>query len=278
MFIMHNDIGMIREFFGRIGLEPEVADIYIALHTYGAQTISELSRNSSVERTKIYRLIEDLAAANLVEVEVQYKRSILKAAPLSNLQILLTKKEEELVSLHAEMGLIQDLLRHQSESGSPTKVQFYKGREGLKQMMWNETRGKGENLSILYENMQGRTNRPFFERWVRLCNERGLRFRGLIGEHFLETQNSWYARNDTEKLAYWESRQVPKGLFTISHNMVIYNDVVAYYNWNDENVFGVELYNKDIALAQKQFFEMLWKQSKPVSKAVSQPRSGKKQA
>jgi hypothetical protein len=43
----------------------------------------------------------------------------------------------------------------------------------------------------------------------------------------------------------------------------IYDDIVSYYNWHEGEVFGVEIYNKHVANAQRTFFEMLWAKSKP---------------
>lgn len=271
---MSDDTQVLRAYFSKLGLEPEVANIYLALHAYGPQTISELSRHSNVERTRIYRLIDVLTEVNLIEVETQYKRSIIKAAPISNLQILLSKKEEDLQSLRSELPAIQNALHTSNQSHVPTKVQYYKGIEGLKQMFWNQTRGTTENLSILYENMQNRTKSAFFERWVRTCNERGIKFRGLIGDHFLQTQKQWYAAKDNERLQHWQARLVPSEVFAITHSTIVYNDVVGYYNWHKGNLFGIEIYNQEIADAQRAFFEMLWQQSKPVDNQLSQQLKG----
>jgi len=267
---MSDDTQVLRTYFLKLGLEAEVADLYLALHAYGPQSISELSRHSKVERTRIYRLIDVLTETNLIEVEAHYKRSIIKAAPVSNLQILLSKKEEDLRSLRAELARIQQALHDSSQAFTPTKVQFYKGAEGLKQMFWNETRCNTENLSILYESMQNRTKSSFFERWVRTCNERGIYFRSIVGDHFLQTQEQWYSTKDNERLEHWEAKQVPASIFSITHSTIVYDDVVGYYNWHEGNLFGIEVYNQEIADAQRAFFEMLWQQSNPISKKLSQ--------
>lgn len=90
---MLTDTGAVKAYFAKLGFESEIADIYLALHTYGAQTISELSRNSKVERTRIYRLIDRLMESNLIELETRYKRGAIKAAPIANLNILISQKE-----------------------------------------------------------------------------------------------------------------------------------------------------------------------------------------
>lgn len=243
----------------------------MALFAYGPQNISELSRNSGVERTRLYRLIDTLKGTNLIDVEVAYKRSIFKAAPVSNLQILISKKEQEVLQLHAELTNIEHIFGQDVLRSPVTRVQFYKGDDGLKQMIWNQTRyKKTENLSILYENMQHRTQLAFFERWVRKINEEKIVCRGIISDHFLDTQRTWYANHSNERIANWQARYVPDSVFPITHSMVIYGDVVSYYNWKDGEIFGIEIYNEEIADAQRQFFEMLWLNGQLMSKKVTQ--------
>lgn len=263
--VMSGDMQAIRAYFFKLGLSSEIADIYLALHMHGKQTISELARNSGVERTRIYRLIGELETSGLVEVEKQYKRNIFAAAPITNLQILLTQKEQELHELRSELHGLQNILLSEHSLQSPaTKVQAYRGTEGLKQMFWNQTRTKGENLSILYENMQSRTNLAFFERWAKAIGERNIRSRSIISDNFVRTQQNWYRRHTNSRMSNWEGRYIPDGLFPITHSTVIYDDVTSYYNWKDGEIFGIEIHNTEIANAQRQFFEMLWAQGQSI--------------
>lgn len=260
---MPNDIAPMHEYFAKLGLEPEIADIYLALHAFGPQSLLQLARNARIERTRLYRLLDTLTDLGLIEIETEYKRKTYKAAPLGNLQILLAKKEQALRSLQTELAQLQET--YAGAKHSPlTHVQFYKGSDGVKQMLWNQTKASTETLSILYENMQTRTNLAFFERWVERCNERGLKSRSVAGDHFLTTQRQWYGGHSNEKLKFWEGRYVPAGIFPITHSTVTYDDVVAYFNWKDGEVFGVEIYNQEIADAWRQVFEMLWSQSQPI--------------
>lgn len=254
----------LRNYIARLGMDPKVADIYHALQTYGPQTMSELARSSGVERIQIYRLLDDLKLSGLVKVEIRYKRSILHAAPITSLQVLLAKREQEIKDLQKDYTLLTSTYEAQTMESASTRVQFYEGMDGIKQMLWNQTAAKSEGLAILYDNMQNKTNLAFFERWVRKCNERGLRFRGIIGDHFIGTQQAWYAEHTNERLDHWESRHIPEDVFPIAYSIVTYDDIVLHYNWSDERMFGIEIHNAGIAQAQRQFFEMLWKQAAPV--------------
>jgi DNA-binding transcriptional regulator GbsR (MarR family) len=264
LVLMFSDTQALRAYLFKLGLASEIADIYLALHTYGPQSLSELARHSGVERTRIYRMMDELTASNLVEIETQYKKNIFHAAPITNLQILISKKEQDIRDLQKELQELHRNLSDPAASSPATRIQFYKGIEGLKQMYWNQTKGTTENLAILHENMQIRTNLSFFERWAHACNENGLKFRGIINDNFIKTQQEWYGEHSNGRLANWRSRYLPDNVFLITHSVVIYDDVTSYYNWKDGEIFGVEMRNQEIADSQRQFFEMLWSQGTSV--------------
>ena len=268
---MPRDTDVIRNYFAKLKLDPEIADIYLALHAYGAQTVSELSRNARVERTRLYRLLETMAELHLCENEVRYKRSVIKPAPVGNLQILITTREQELRELQAELGDVERILKDTERAKSATHVQFYKGDAGLKQMFWNESKSQTENVSILFESMQHYTKSAFFERWVRRCNERDMKFRSVVGDHFLNGLKTWYSAHANERLEQWQGRYVSDDTFHITHNMVVYDDVVSYYNWQAGEIFGIEIHNSELAAAQRQFFEMLWAKGESLSHEQAKP-------
>ena len=265
---MANNIEPLRSYLAHLGLSPKIAEIYHALQAYGPQTISELARTSGVERIQIYRLLDELKASGLVEIEVQYKRSVLHAAPITTLQILLAKREQELKDLQQEYSSLTAALSTQTMESATTRVQFYEGMDGIKQLLWNQTKARGENLAILYDNIQHKTNLSFFERWAHRCNERGMHFRSIIGDHFIQTQQDWYAEHANERLEHWQARYVTDSTFSIPYTVATYDDVVVHYNWNDERMFGIEIHNPAVAQVQRQFFELLWRSGTVVDDLV----------
>jgi len=259
------DTAAVRLYFAKLSLEPEIADIYLALHIHGPQTISELSRSSKVERTRVYRLIDKLLESNLIEVETHYKRGVIKAAPITNLHILITQKEQEAKSLHDELGLIERVLARNSLSSPATRVQFYHGAPGIRQMQWNQLGAKTELLTFIHEPIGDTLGKAFTLRWTEAINERRLHLRMIKSPHFQEVNERWYKDNKVtrELIPSHESRLIEPDAFNITSNMDIWDNVVAYYNWKDGEVFGIEVYNKDIASMQRQLFELIWTQAKP---------------
>lgn len=258
---MPASVKIIYDYFARLGLEQQIADIYLSLHTHGPQTMSELSRSAHVERTRIYRLLDKLRATNLIEVESHYKRGIIRAAPITNLHILISQKEQELKALQDGFGLIERTLTQDALMSPATRVQFYQGAEGYKQMLWNESAAKAEVLCITYEIAQGKTNVAFFNRYVDRANHNDVHYREIHGDAFHESSKVWYAAHANHRLAHYESRYVSNAVFPITYSVEVYDDVVAYFNWKNGEIFGIEIYNTDIANGQRQFFELLWQRA-----------------
>lgn len=262
---MPNSEAVIRDYLTQLGYDPDIARLYIALYTHGPQNLSQLSRYAGIERTRVYRLLDELTNSNLLETETHYKRHIYKAAPISNLRITISRREQQLKNLSDELEKLEETLPANSLRSPASRIQFYQGPEGIRQMLWNQTKAKTEIFCILHENVQSYTGSAFFERWVRKYNERSIRSKGIIGDDFIASQKQWYAHNRNEMLEFWEARYVPAEVFPITYNQVIYNNVVAHYNWRGTEVFGIELYNSEIALTQRHLFKLLWQKASPVS-------------
>ena len=243
---MLTDMTAVRTYFAKLGFEPEIADLYLALHANGPQTISELSRSAHVERTRIYRLIDKLMASNLIEIETHYKRGIVKAAPISNLHILITQKEQEVKNLQDELELIEQVLGRNSLSNPATRVQFYHGVSGIRQMQWNQVTSKTDCLSIIDEPINDVLGKAFTTRWAGALRQNNVHLRMIESPHFVEVIQKWYKRENVPELVpNHESRIIAPKVFRVVHNMDIWENVVAYYNWKDGEIYGIELYNKD---------------------------------
>lgn len=254
----------VRKIIHSIGGETDIADLYFALTVYGPQTISQLARNAHIERTKVYRLLETMQSFRLVEIELHPKRNIIKAAPLSSVLPIITQKQHELKEAAQTLPQLEALLSKQTLTSPLTKVQFYQGQEGAKQMLWNQTKAKGETLSILYQNMQSHTGEDFYTRWAERSNERGLSFRSLVGDEFIKSQKEWAGVHSSGMLKNWHGRYISSSDHAIQFWTCLYDDVVAYFSWHEHEIYGIEIYNQAIADANRDFFESLWKLSKPI--------------
>ena len=250
----------LRTYFAKLGLEAEIADVYLSLYAQGPQTISELSRSSQVERTRIYRLIDQLMASGLIEVETRLGRALLKPAPISNLRILISRREQELQSLQDELQMVEQALGRNSLSSPAARVQFYQGIQGIRQMLWNQTQARSEVCAIVHEAAPIKTDSRYTERWINACNKASLNFRIITSGDASEAANphNWYAGPTDHHLKYSQSRRLAPAVFPIVYSTIAYDDVVVNLVRKDGDAYGIETHNNDIAASQRAIFDLLW--------------------
>ncbi|MFZ1258008.1 MAG: helix-turn-helix domain-containing protein [Candidatus Saccharimonas sp.] len=252
---------IIRLYLLQLGISLHGARMYQTLLTYGEQTISELSRRANIERTRVYRELPKLDRANLIEIDREEKSVLVRAAPLHNVQILLSKREQQVSDLVALLPKFEKAAQVSQRNVYETAVRSYRGSDGIKQMLWNETKAKGELLSVLRYGIQIKTRAAFFDRWVAQCNARGLTSRSIVSSDFHTTQASWHAKHITNKLLNWQGRVVAPNVFPIEQNIIIHDDTVGFFNWGDDEIYGIEIKNQLNADTQRHFFELLWAQA-----------------
>lgn len=249
----------IQDFFVKLGLGTEIADLYISLQANGPQSISELSRSSNIERTRIYRLLSELKTSGLIEIESHYKRSIIKAAPIDNLRMIVDQRHNELSKLQSELESVQQALASNPASSPTTQIQYYQGAQGLRQILWNELRSTTEIIAYSYQIFDEGVGRPFMTNWVAEFERRNLRKKIMFNYAYVK---SWHQRPGT-RIKGVEYNMIDPSILAIGHTCNVYDNVTCYLNWKDGEVFGAEICNQDIANTQRQLLEGIWRQSSP---------------
>lgn len=246
-----------KKLFSSLGLPQEFGTIYFSLLRFGPQSLSELSRTTRIERTKLYRLLPDLQRQQIIEIEIRPHRKVIKAAPLENISLAIESTKARTAVASKTLEDIVAVAQADTVFSPTTRVRMYQGKEGLKQMLWNQTRAKKVIHAVLLEDMRNYVDPEFFERWIERCNENQLQIKSVISSHFLETRET--RKTIYKKLNSWSYVEAPKD-FPIKHNTVIYDKTTSYFNWHNHDVYGVEIVNEDVANTQRYFVDILLKQ------------------
>ncbi|MET0779559.1 MAG: winged helix-turn-helix domain-containing protein [Candidatus Saccharimonadales bacterium] len=247
---------LIYDYFRDLDFPKEVALIYEALHLHGPQTISELARTANVQRIQIYRLLDSLKQAHLIEVEMRYKRNVLRASPIDNLRVLIAEREGRLTALKSKLPQVEALFS-QNITSPATRVNMYAGPEGIRQMLWSQLKAQGEIVCYNYFAFEDVVGKPFIENWAKEFEKRKLQCRLVYGDAFRQT---WQLGQRIKGMEYY---YLSPEIFNITHPCDIYDNVTAYYHWRDKEVFGLEIHNAEIAQSQRQIFELLCRQAIP---------------
>jgi len=221
-------------------------------------TLLELSRATGIERTRLYRFIDQWVDQGIVEQQLAYKTKVFRAVGVDRIKLLITQKKAALDGLAASFNTFAQEIAMLENSQRGTSVLYYRGRLGMRQMIWNTMRAKEELLSYVSRNWQEVVGQTFFNQWVGEFRTRNIPNRELRHPDFIQTV-------DTARLQYqdlgptYRWRNLSPAIMNITHGMDIYNDVVAVSYWQGDDVFGIEIMNPVIARMQRDVFNHFWR-------------------
>lgn len=247
---------MIEKYLEELGFSHEVGRLYSILVSKGPLTILEASRATEIERTALYRLVDDLMARGLIEEVLEYKSRRLQAAPPHKIKDLVERKRREAEGLAHDYPEFEKLVQNMPSSNS-TQVRYYRGISGIKQILWNETKAKSGVIGYTYRNLEEVVGLSYFRQWVSELEKNKVVCRDLRSDSFLLSSDSpEFVRIHIDQSAW---RYLPDAVMHLTHNLDVYNDIVAMYYWQDNELFGIEIQNQQIADMQRSIFETLWK-------------------
>jgi len=260
----------LKNFFKDLGLLAEETQIYLTLVRKGSLTTLQLARATGINRTQTYRFLEKMKAKGLVEEMIDEHRLMAKAVDPDYLEKLIHDQEARIKTLKTDFADIKKFLLGQANVFQPgTKVKFYRGQRGIQQMVWNDLKANGEIMGFTYLTFASAVGEKYALSFFEEMIKRKIKLRDIYCDNYLESlkdgerESVRYRRLLPRYDAFFESRYIPSKILNIEHQIDIYNDVVAYYNWYEGEIFGVEICNQKIASMQKQLFELVWQQAIP---------------
>ncbi len=240
------------------GLSDEEGRVYIYLLEKGYTSALQVSRQLHMGRTKVYRLLDKLRQKQLVEFQVDERGMKFGATSPHKFHQLVVAQEQEVNALKEALPNLLKQLEHLSSSSSTkSKVLYYQGLEGLKQVSYNITRARDTVRVFEMEHLSDFLPFEFAEKVRQELVDKKVITRDLTNKQ------SFTGFSDVTEMfpEYSQFRYIDPDKLKINFEVLIYNDVYATYTYKDEQVFCVEIYNQQLAQMQKQLFDFIWQQA-----------------
>ncbi len=243
------------------GLSSEEATVYLWLLRSGATTALTISRSLHLARTKVYRILDKLTGKQLVEQQLADLGLTFAATSPQKFHQLVEEQKQKLTTLTNSLPtLITQLTQISPQITTGSKVIYYEGPEGLKQVSYNITRA--DRLVRVYEmeHLADFIPEKVAENIRQTLVERKIFTRDLTNK------TNFPGFTDVSQMIshYSEFRHVSPKKLKINFEVLIYNDVYATYTYKNKKIFAVEIHNPELAAMQKQIFDLLWKEAIPM--------------
>ncbi len=247
----------------RLGLSSDECKVYLAL-LEDSMSHLEIARKTSVNRTKVYRIADNLIKRGLITEVMNDEGRELAANDPANLEIVLTTEEEKIKAQKDLLKQTMPSLKEMFENGDkPDENDFvvntYEGVDGFKQMLWNELIAKEEILIFGSGTIQDLIASP---RWAEKHRAKTLEAGYIIREILNPKGKPNKFTNNEDFMNAYQRRYISPKKLELSHQSCIYNNTVAIYNWRNGQKVGTEIINKQYADMQRMIFENYWKVAK----------------
>lgn len=255
---MNTTTNFITNYLFKLGLTREEATIFTSILEKGQATILQISRDTGIERTKIYGVVEKLRKKEILIESIEFRKRYLKTCDFSKLEFLLAEKVESTKELEQSFRVFKSQIEAIKATYNPTSVNFYRGVDGIKQMLWNELDMKEKKLlSFTYRHLGELLGMKFAKKLSKEYSTRRITL--------LDLQSSEYIRSKAEKklpsIFNTISRYIEPGVLDTPIAVDIYDNTVALFNWHKGEVFGAEIHSDKFADFMKQMFMIVWKMS-----------------
>lgn len=238
----------------QIGLTTKHAAVFEVLLNRPGATPVVLARETKLNRSSLYRYLEELRVKGLVELVMGNKSSKYRANP-DGLSQYLVSEESRVENLKRTIPSLVAELRKQEVAGG-SEIKYYQGVEGLKQMLWNIVASGEDYAGLGYEDWNTSVGKVYAERLRSKNMETGVKSREITN---LIDDSFEYTHIGRDYGRVYEHQWIDPKILEIKHDTYIYGDVFAYYYHYEGEYFGVEIHNREIARTERQMFEILWR-------------------
>ena len=219
--------------------------------------------HAGVSRGRAYDCLHSLAARGLVSVSSQNNRQRFSPAHPRRIRLLLNEKRRGLNSLSSALDAEVSRLEALIPSSPEPRMLLFHGREGLKSLFDDCLESTGEVL-VLGAYTENSAVLKYFLQYV-LPRFHKARVKRDISFRYLYPQGSAERARQVLSLPLTRVRILPLSIASVSA-VQVRGDKVDLILWSGQGT-GVTIDSRDIAQQQRDYFNFLWAQSKPLRKA-----------
>jgi HTH-type transcriptional regulator, sugar sensing transcriptional regulator len=246
------------------GLSEKEARVYVALLELELATAFEISKQSGLNRSTTYVVLDSLKEKGLVGTSPDNPKVVQYFAsnPDSLLHSVKSRaKKEQDVKENLEQILPELKALHKDTKHRP-KVRVYEGKEGAKEVIYNILNERATDLktcadvSKLFKFIPG-----FLEQNIKRV-KKGVKMYAInpASKGAIEFGKTYKPlKNDEVAL-------IPENRFRFPVHVGIYGNKVGFVSMQGE--FGIVIENKEITESIRNIFDLAWEEAKRLNKSI----------
>lgn len=237
----------------QIGLTDHEITVYMTLLELGESLASKIGEKIGMNRTHAYDILDSLINKGLVSYVIRNNRKYFRPTHPSRLIDYLKEKERSIKEQEDKIKqIIPGLLALQKPAEEETKVEIYRGKEGIK-TVYNDILKRVKEYYVLGATGKiAEILRYYFPQHEKQREKNKIRLKLLFNE-------AARGKDIATKRRFAEIRFLPSK-FSSPIPTTIYDNRIVILIWTEPLAIVIE--NKDITDTYKRYFDLLWGISK----------------
>ena len=241
----------------KLGLSKNESNIYLALLEIGLTSAKAIIEKTKLHRQIVYDALNSLIEKGLASYVIQSNRKYFKAANPEQFLDYFSQEKEKIKQQEEEFKKILPRLKEKKQK-EEQEATIFKGNKGIKSLLDDMLNQNNEILTIGASEIEAEAFQYHLQ--FNLPKFHNIREKKKIYYKILLSEDLRQRAKELNKLKHTKARVLPKE-FTSNSSTNIYEDKVSIIMWGSQP-FGILIKSREIAEAQRNHFELLWKIAK----------------
>lgn len=246
-YVEHMKEEQILKYLTNFGLRPLEATVYLTSLKLGQATVGKISRDSGIQRTFVYDLLNELGEKGMIScTEIRGVKNF-SAISFESFKRIQENKVKKFEALLPELRLLEKSV------GDRPKITMYEGRDGLIAAQYDTLQYPNSEI-LAYAASEGLYyDEPgLAKNYIKERVKNKIKVRAICPDS--EPLRSYVERDKAELRA---SRVVPADRFPFTNEIDIYGNKVAILSYTGE-LLAVIIESESVAKTQRMIFELAW--------------------
>lgn len=235
-----------------IGLSKHEAAVYMSLLEHGASSVTDISKNTLIQRAQVYPLLESLQNKQLATTALSGKRKVYAPEPPQQLQELLSNKMDVLD------GMLPELITLTNSKDEKPVMRYVEGVKGIKEIYLASAEASEKEL-FAFVGVESLTQRSkTLEKFWDTTFQQKRKKHGVVGRIIIPDNPAGKAFKKKDARNNRESRMVPSSNYNFESEVLVYDNVVVFISYTKNEEFALSVESSAIAKTVKMIWKIVW--------------------
>jgi len=240
----------------QFSLNKKEKQVISALYELESSSVSLLSKQTLINRTTLYPILEKLLKKGLITKTRLESTTVYEPISQSDFKEWLKNKEKEAKNQLNSLSFWLKEQKNQDKGSLMSEIKYFDGKEGLKALYsdtWRENSEKQILAITDYKQAYNLMGKEYWQEYLKKRVEKSVKVKNLL------PSSKEGRRDDEDSERLLREMKFIKIFEDLGIEINIYDNKVSIASFDEDHPNGILIRNRKIAEAFKNIFEFLWK-------------------